>query len=120
VAVAKGENLALDSEGGAQVTTPRTRYLTTAIAVALATTSMGDNDGGVRDHGGDAGSGAANGASGFKFLGTIIGTAARSRAVSTGLGMYGAAFSVYAHFLTRGHDVIYPKDMSMVVSLGTR
>ena len=29
VAVAKGEHLSLDSEGGAQVTTPRTRYLTT-------------------------------------------------------------------------------------------
>ena len=120
VAVAKDENLALDGEGGAQVTTTRTRYLTTAIALALVTTSMGDNDSGVRDRGGDAGSGAANGASGFKFLGTIIGTAARSRAVSTGLGMYGAAFSVYSHFLTRGRDVIYPKDMSMVVSLGGR
>ena len=81
---------------------------------------MGDNDGGVRDHSGDAGGNAANGASGFKFLGTIISTAARSRAVSTGLGMYGAAFSVYAHFLTRGRDVIYPKDMSMLVSLGGR
>jgi len=34
--------------------------------------------------------------------------------------MYGAAFSVYAHFLTRGRDVIYPKDMSMLVSLGGR
>jgi hypothetical protein len=120
VAVAKNENLALDSEGGAQVTTPRTRYLTTAIAVALATTSMGDSDGGARDHGGDAGSGAANGASGFKFLGTIIGTAARSRAVSSGLGFYGAGFSVYEHFLTRGRDVVYPKDMSMLVSLGGR
>lgn len=120
VAVAKGENLALDSEGGAQVTTPRTRYLTTAIAIALASSSMGDSDRGVRDHSGDAGGNAANGASGFKFLGTIISTAARSRAVSTGLGMYGAAFSVYAHFLTRGRDVIYPKDMSMLVSLGGR
>jgi hypothetical protein len=34
--------------------------------------------------------------------------------------MYGAAFSVYEHFLTRGRDVIYPKDMSMLVSLGGR
>jgi hypothetical protein len=41
VAVAKGEHLSLDSEGGAQVTTPRTRYLTTAISVALASSSIG-------------------------------------------------------------------------------
>jgi len=36
VAVAKGEHLKLDAEGGAEVTTPRTRYLTTGIAVMLA------------------------------------------------------------------------------------
>ena len=44
VAVAKGEHLSLDSEGGAQVTTPRTRYLTTAISIALASSSMADHD----------------------------------------------------------------------------
>lgn len=38
VAVAKDEHLKLDAEGGAQVTTPRTRYLTTGIQVMLAAT----------------------------------------------------------------------------------
>jgi hypothetical protein len=28
--------------------------------------------------------------------------------------------SVYSHFLARGRDVVYPKDMSMVIDLGTR
>jgi hypothetical protein len=27
---------------------------------------------------------------------------------------------VYSHFLARGRDVVYPKDMSMVIGLGTR
>ena len=36
VAVAKDEHLKLDAEGGAQVTTPRTRYLITGIQVMLA------------------------------------------------------------------------------------
>ena len=69
VAVAKGEHLSLDSEGGAQVTTPRTRYLTTAISVALASSSMADHDrdAGIGADGGGAGQGAANGASGFGF-----------------------------------------------------
>ena len=26
--------------------------------------------------------------------------------------------SVYSHFLARGRDVIYPKDMSMLIGLG--
>lgn len=123
VAVAKGEHLSLDSEGGAQVTTPRTRYLTTAISVALASSAMGDHDrdGGIHGaDGGNAGQGAANGASGFRFLGTIIGAFAHSRVVSSGFGFYGAATSIYSHFLARGRDVDYPKDMSMLIGLGTR
>jgi len=123
VEVAKGEHLSLDAEGGAQVTAPRTRYLTTGIAVALAASSMSpDRD--ARFHGGegcgDAGAGASNGASGFGVLGTIVGALAHSRVVASGFGIYGAAMSIYSHFLARGRDVVYPKDMSMVIGLGTR
>jgi hypothetical protein len=123
VAVAKGEHLSLDSEGGAQVTTPRTRYLTTAISVALASSTVGDHDRDAGVHGadgGDVGQGAANGASGFRLVGTVIGAFARSRIVSSGFGFYGAGMSVYSHFLARGHDVNYPKDMSMLIGFGTR
>lgn len=122
VEVSNGEHLTLDSEGGAQVTSPRTRYFTTAISVALATSAMGDADSGKLHSGGggDVGSGAANGASGFKLVGTLVGAFAHSRAVTSGLGFYGAAMSVYGHFLTRGREVVYPKDMSMVVGFGKR
>ena len=125
VAVAKGEHLALDAEGGAEVTTPKTRYLTTAIAVMLATSSISpDHDrlraGGDGDGGGDIGGGAANGASGFRFVGMMVGAFAHSRVVASGFGAYGAAVQVYSHFLARGREVVYPKDMSMVIGLGTR
>jgi hypothetical protein len=123
VAVAKGEHLKLDAEGGAQVTTPRTRYLTTGIQVMLAATSAAP-DGDRHLHGGggggDAGGSAANGASGFRFVGMAVGLLARSRVVATGFGAYGAATSIYYHFLARGRDVVYPKDMAMVIGLGTR
>jgi hypothetical protein len=123
VAVAKGEHLKLDSEGGAQVTTPRTRYLTTGIQVMLAASQAGPGDrdaGRGAASGGEVGSSAANGASGFRFVGMIVGIAARSRVVSAGFGSYGAATSIYYHFLARGRDVVYPKDMAMVIGLGTR
>ena len=123
VAVAKGEHLKLDSEGGAQVTTPRTRYLTTGIQVMLAASQAGPGDrdaGRGAASGGEVGSSAANGASGFRFVGMIVGIAAHSRVVSAGLGSYGAATSIYYHFLARGRDVVYPKDMAMVIGLGTR
>ena len=40
VEVKDDENLSLDSEGGAQATTPKTRYLTTGISLALAAVSF--------------------------------------------------------------------------------
>lgn len=123
VAVAKGEHLKLDSEGGAQVTTPKTRYLTTGIQVMLAVGSAtpdGDRNLHGGGGGGDVGGSAANGASGFRFVGMIIGMAARSRVVASGFGAYGAATSIYYKFLARGRDVVYPKDMAMVIGLGTR
>jgi len=124
VEAAKGESLALDSEGGAQVKTSKARYLTTGIAVMLAASSASpDTDRGLHngtDGGGDAGGGAMTGASGFKLIGTLVGAFAHSRTLVTGIGVYGAARSIYAHFLARGHDVVYPKDMSMVIALGAR
>ncbi|SPF41038.1 conserved exported hypothetical protein [Candidatus Sulfotelmatobacter kueseliae] len=122
VAVAKDEHLKLDAEGGAQVTTPRTRYLTTGIQVMLAATQAApDRDAGQGNPSvGEAGHSAANGASGFRFVGMIVGLAAHSRVVSAGFGSYGAAMSTYYHFLARGRDVVYPKDMAMVIGLGTR
>jgi hypothetical protein len=120
--VAKGENLALDSEGGAHVKTSKTRYLTTGIAVLLAASSASpDSDAGARaGGGGDAGGGALSGASGFKLVGTLIGAFARSRTLAAGFGAYGAARAIYGHFLARGRDVNYPKNMSMVLALGPR
>ena len=122
VAVSKDQHLKLDAEGGAQVTTPRTRYLTTGIQVMLAATQAApDRDAGQGNLSvGEAGHSAANGASGFRFVGMIVGLAARSRVVSAGFGSYGAAMSIYYHFLARGRDVVYPKDMAMVIGLGTR
>jgi hypothetical protein len=120
VAVAKGEHLKLDNEGGAEVTTPRTRYLTTGIQVMLAATQASpDRDAGQSGQSvGASGGGAASGASGFKLVGMVVGIAAHSRVVSAGFGSYGAAMSIYYHFLARGRDVVYPKDM--VIGLGTR
>src|ERR1700728_1536077 len=74
VAVAKGEHLKLDNEGGAEVTTPRTRYLTTGIQVMLAASQASpDRDAGQGGQSvGEAGNVSANGASGFKLVGMVV------------------------------------------------
>jgi len=118
---AKGENLSLDSEGGARVQAPKTRYLATGIEVMLAATSSTPDEDHDAVHGGaagGAGGGALNGASGFKLVGTLVGVFAHSQPVTAGLGVYGAGRSVYSSFIARGRDVVYPKDMSMALALG--
>ena len=121
IEVAQKEHLALDSEGGAQATNSGSRYFTTALSVALAASSMSDDhdhDGGL--HNGDrGGNGAVTGASGFRLVGMFAGALGHSRALSSGLGFYGAGMSVYCHFLARGREVVYPKNMSMLISLDT-
>jgi hypothetical protein len=72
----------------------------------------------LHGNGGDAGGSAVSGASGYKAVGMILGAFAHSRALSTGLSVYGASLSVYSHFLSRGRDVNYPKHMSILVALG--
>jgi hypothetical protein len=37
-----------------------------------------------------------------------------------GFGAYGAANGIYYRFLACGREVVYAKDMAMVIGLGTR
>ena len=115
-------NLSLDSEGGAQATTPKTRYLTTGITLALAAASFSpDRDAG--DNGQsilEIGRQGATGASGFRIVGFAIGLAVHSRPLAMGFGAYGAARSIYSNFLSRGKEVVYPKDSAMAIGFGSR
>lgn len=113
------DNLTLDSEGGATVHPPNTRYLTTGLAVGLAAaTAMGDREDRMQGGGTDSGPSAASGLSGFKAIGMIAGALSKSRAVGGVMGFYGAGLSVWSHFLSRGRDVVYPQGMSMIIALG--
>jgi hypothetical protein len=122
VEVKDDQNLNLDSEGGAQATTPKTRYLTTGISLALAAASL-TPDGDAASSGqsfGEMGGRAVNGASGFRAIGFAMGALVRSRALASAFGVYGAGMSVYSNFLSRGHDVVYPKDTAMAIGFGSR
>jgi type IV secretory pathway VirB10-like protein len=122
VEVKDDENLSLDSEGGAQATTPKTRYLTTGLTLALAAVSfLPDSDAGSAGQSPLEISGrAANGGSGFRVVGFLIGALVRSRPLASAFGAYGATMSVYSNFLSRGHDVVYPKDTAMAIGFGSR
>jgi hypothetical protein len=118
VQAGKNANVKLDSEGGAEATTSKSRYLGTAVSLGLA--MMATRAG--QDHDGDAAShsGATGGLGGFKLVGMVVGAAAQSRAFGMSMGAYGAAVSVYTHFMARGREVEFPKNTAMQIGIGTR
>jgi hypothetical protein len=103
------EYLKLDTEGGAQATTSKTRYLIAGISVGIAAFSSDDMLNRTLD-----------GASGYNLVGLAVGALSRSRVLAIGFGVYGAGMSVYNHFISRGHDVVYPKDTGMAIGFGSR
>jgi hypothetical protein len=120
----KDANVRLDSEGGAEATTPKTRYLATAVSLTLAAASAGrggnDVDNGVDHIKANTGAQVAGGVSGFKVVGMVLGLAVHSRALGYTMGAYGAGVSLYSHFMARGNEVVFPKNTAMEVGIGTR
>lgn len=121
VQAGKADNVKLDAEGGAEATTPKTRYLQTSIAIGLAMASAGgDADARVSNPAGNTANRVAGGAGGFKVVGIILGLVVHSRAFGYSMGAYGAGMSIYTHFIARGRDVVFPKNTAMDIGIGVR
>jgi hypothetical protein len=117
----KDGDVKLDAEGGAEATTPKTRYLQTGIAIGLATVSFrGDEDAVGSNSGGNTLNRAAGGANGFKLVGITMGVLIHSRVFGYTMGAYGAGMSIFTHFVARGRDVVFPKNTEMDIGIGTR
>jgi hypothetical protein len=120
----KDANVKLDSEGGAEATTPKTRYLATALSLTLAAASVSsgesDVDNGVAHTRGNTGAQVAGGVNGFKLVGMALGLAVPSRGLGYTMGAYGAGMSVYSHFIARGREVAFPKNTAMQIGIGRR
>ncbi len=114
-------NVKLDSEGGAEASTPKSRYFNTTVSLGLAAIAgRGDPDAKTPNPAGDTSGRVAGGAGGFKLVGMVAGALIQSRAFGYTMGAYGAGRSIYQNFLTRGHDVVFPKNTAMDVAIGTR
>ena len=120
VDVDRRDHMVLDDEGGARTTDSKTRYLSTGVAILLAAAaSHTDSEHGSVDNAGDPGVRTAAGGSGFRLVGALISLGAKSQPVSIALGVYGASSSVYINFLSRGHEVVFPKDTPLEIGFGS-
>jgi hypothetical protein len=118
IEVDRNANIKLDEEGGARTTESKTRYLSTGLAVLLAAAaSHTEVEHGTTEAAGP-GVRTAAGGSGFRLTGALLSLAAKSTPVSIALGAYGASTSIYSNFLSRGHDVVLPKDTPMEIGFG--
>ena len=117
--VARSAHITLDEEGGARTTDSKTRYLSTGLAVLLAAAATHtDGEHGTTDAAGDPGVRTAAGGSGFRLTGALLSLAVKSQPVSMAFGAYGASASIYSNFLSRGHDVVLPKDTPLEIGFG--
>jgi hypothetical protein len=112
-------HLAIDSEGAAHVSSPKTRFIFPAIAAAVAGLSFHQdyNAQGVPDW--DIGGRAESGAVGFGLLGTVL-TQVGPRAFASSIAITGAAFSIYSTFIGRGANVVLPANTPVKISLKAR
>ena len=119
IEVDRSAHLKLDEEGGAHATDSKMRYLSTSVALLMAAVAAHpDAERGTVDQAGDPAVRAGAGASGFGLAGTLIGLASKSNAVSIIFSAYGASASIYSNFLSRGRDVVLPKNVPMEIGLG--
>lgn len=115
----RAAGLKLDGEGGVHATDSKTRYLSTGLALLMAAAaSRPDVEHGTTDAAGDPSVRAGAGISGYGFSGSLITLAARSQPVSIGFAAYGAGFSVYRNFLSRGKDVVFVKNTPIEIGFG--
>jgi len=110
----KAENVKLDSEGGARSTSPSGRFLTTGLEVGLGAASF------LGDSFGETGPRAAGGAGGYKLIGIGLGLAIHSQPFGMAMGAFGGTRAIYGNFIARGHEVVFPKNTAMSISVGTR
>ncbi|HEY6273940.1 MAG TPA: hypothetical protein VIX19_18315 [Terriglobales bacterium] len=118
VQAGKDAHVKLDSEGSAEASTPKTRYLSTALSLALASASFRQHT--DADDDGQSHPGVAGGVGGFKLVGLALSFAVKSQPFGMAMGAYGASRSVYSHFIARGQDVVFPKNTSMEIGIGSR
>ena len=119
VEVPRSAHMKLDEEGGARTTDSKARYLSTGLAVLLAAAAAHpDAEHGTVDAGGDPGVRTAAGGSGFRLTGAALSLAVKSTPVSIAFGVYGASTSIYSNFLSRGRDVVLPKDTPLEIGFG--
>lgn len=117
VEAGKEGHVTLDSEGGAEAAAPKSRYISTAISLSLALTSF------HQDHNprevAQGQNGVGGGAAAFRLVGMIVGMTVKSQPLGMAMGAYGAGRSVWDNFISRGQEIVFPRNTVMEIGIGS-
>jgi hypothetical protein len=108
----QGQNVALDSEGGARAQPDRGRYLAPLVLGGLAAIAAGGDNDDIINHGVTS--------NGFGIPARIVTMAAASRDASLGFAIFATAKSVYRRFIARGHEISFPENTELAIDLSKR
>lgn len=108
-----GENISVDSEGGAKAGGEKNKYFAPLALGVLAAASMG---------GDEASDPFKNGvvSGGFGLLARVVTAAASSRGAAEGFAYYALTKSLYKRWVAKGHEVSFPKNTRLEVELAGR
>ena len=111
-----GQNLSVDAEGNVKANPDKHRFVA-PLLLAMTAVAGGQQD--SEGNGGGIGR-TTVGSNGFGIVARLIALTVSSQNVAMGFGAYAFAKSIYFRFLTRGHEVTFPKDTQIEVTLSTR
>jgi hypothetical protein len=108
------QSVTVDEEGGVKSNPDKNRFVAPLLLGVLAAA------GNHRDDDGNGLGTTTVSSNGFGLVARVIALTVNSRNVATGFGAYAFAKSIYFRFLTRGHQVAFPKDTLVEVQLSAR
>ena len=109
------EHVSLDEEGEATASGGPEKYAEPAILAVLAIASVPDD----RDTGGASAGGLVTG-NGFGLIARILSATSSSRVTAEVFAGYALSKSIYKNFLAKGHEVTFPADTRVQISLTER
>ena len=115
-----GQNLAVDSEGNVKANPDKHRFVAPLLLAATAMAGADQDSGQAAGGGSPALGNMAVASNGFGLVARVAAITAGSRNLAIGFGAYAFAKSVYFRFLTRGHEVTFPKNTEFEITFSTR
>ena len=106
----------IDDEGVMKSTAPKTRFIAPAVQMFLGVSMLDETNKNAQSQNANRVLRTIAGASGLGIAGSIA--AQFSSEVATGIGFYGAAWSVFNHVVARGHTILLAPDTPFQIRFG--